>query len=129
MWESSSQGRYHLTLCNLHNFGTSNTLLCPLLRLKLQCSRVTIHLFLLWSIIHCRDKNLEYSGLKGDIAHIYCSTFLNHNENQMNLSSFFSAKARRHISVPEERGDVWKKEKLERHWDSSHLIPLVSLSS
>lgn len=28
-------------------------------------------------------------SLKGDMAHIYCSTFLNHNENQMNLSSFF----------------------------------------
>lgn len=50
---------------------------------------MTIHLFLLWSVIHCRDKNLEYSGLKGDIAHIYCSTVLNHNENQINLSLFF----------------------------------------
>lgn len=40
-------------------------------------------------VIHCREKNLEYSSLKGDIAHIYCSTVLNRNENKMNLSLFF----------------------------------------
>lgn len=119
-----------LTICNLCNFVTSYTLLCPLSRLKLKCSRVAMHLFLLWQIIHCKDKSLEYSCLKGDIVHKYCSTFLNHDKNGINLSLFFAvAMAKKLIAVPEERGDVWKK--LENYWcwDSWHFMPLVSSQS
>lgn len=96
-----------LTICNLCNFVTSYTLLCPPSRLKLKCSRVAMHLFLLWQIIHRKDKSLEYSCLKGDIVHKYCSTFLNHDKNGINLSLFFAvAMAKKLIAVPEERGDV-----------------------
>lgn len=119
MWERSSQDRYHLTLWNLCNFGTSNTLLYPLWRLNLKCSRMTIHLFLLWSIILWRRKSWAQQSQR------WYNTYLLQNicNSQWKLNEFvfifFCCKGKetkagtykgRYISVPEERGEVWKKE-------------------
>lgn len=60
--------------------------------------------------------------------HIYWRALLNHSESQM---AFFSLpNARRHIYVPNEEVAFGRKELENRwHWDSSHLMLWVSLSS